>query len=133
MLLECHAQIKKTYYNSQALKPCVGNTQQQDAQVNSELLEIIDICKKDTTEVQPATEKEVIDALRSLNTGKSPDIVGVAAEHLIYAFEASVTVLARLMNDIFVNGNIPDIMKQGLLTPVYKKRAPVQTPETIEE
>ena len=44
-----------------------------------------------------------------------------------------MTVLARLMNDIFVNGNIPDLMKQGVLTPVFKKKAPVQTPETIEE
>ena len=32
---------------------------QYSAQVNSELLEIIDICKKDNTEVQPVTEKEV--------------------------------------------------------------------------
>ena len=62
-----------------------------------------------------------MDALRSLNTGKSPDIFGVAAEQFIYASEALVTVLARLMNDIFVYGNIPDIMKQGVLTPVYKK------------
>ena len=63
-----------------------------------------------------------MDALRSLNTGKSADIFGVTAEHFIYASEALVTVLARLMNDIFVNGNIPDMMKQGVLTPVFKKK-----------
>ena len=83
--------------------------------------------------MQPVTEKEVMDALKSLNTGKSSDIFGVTAEHFIYASEALVTVHARVMNDIFVNGNIPDMMKQGVLTSVFKKRAPVQIPETIEE
>ena len=63
-----------------------------------------------------------MDALKSLNTGKLADIFGVTAEHFIYASEALVTVLDRLMNDIFVNGNIPDLMKQGVLTPVFKKK-----------
>ena len=50
------------------------------------------------------------------------DILGVTAEHFIYASEVLVTVLARLMNDIFVNGYIPDMMKQGVLTPVFIKK-----------
>ena len=60
-----------------------------------------------------------MDAPKSLNTRKPADIFGVAAGHFKYASEALVTVLARLMNDIFVTGNIPDIMKQGVLIPVF--------------
>ena len=52
---------------------------QYSAQVNSELLEIIDICKNDNSEVQSVTEKEIKDSLKCLNTGKSADIFDVAA------------------------------------------------------
>ena len=95
---------------------------QYSAQVNSELLEIIDICKNDNSEVQPVTEKEIKDALKCLNTGKSADIFGVTAEHLIYASEALLPILVSLMNNILFKGNIPDIMKEGVLTPVFKKK-----------
>ncbi|MES9972510.1 MAG: hypothetical protein ABW092_20945, partial [Candidatus Thiodiazotropha sp.] len=92
------------------------------AQIESELLEIMDICKKDSTEIQPITETEVKCALKSLNTGKAADIFGVTAEHFIYASGALLTILVKLFNNILSNGNIPDIMKQGVLTPVFKKK-----------
>ena len=92
------------------------------AQITNELFEIIDLCKKDNKIVPPITEAEIKDALKSLNTGKAADIFGVTAEHLIHASGALLPVLVKLMNSILTTGNIPNIMKQGVLTPVFKKK-----------
>ena len=58
--------------------------------------------------VQPVTELEV---LRSLNTGKAVDIYVVTEKHLLFALEAVTPVLVKVMNYLFSDGNIPDIVK----------------------
>lgn len=42
-------------------------------------------------------------------------------KHLV-ASEAVTLVLVKLMNDLFSNGNVTDIMKQTVLTPVFKRK-----------
>lgn len=61
--------------------------------------------------VQPVTELEVDEALKYLNTGKAVDIYVVTEKHLLFASEAVTPVLVKVMNYLFSDGNIPDIVK----------------------
>ena len=38
------------------------------------------------------------------------------------ASESLMPVLVKFINNIFGNGTIPDIMKQGVLTPMFKRK-----------
>ncbi|CAC5398746.1 unnamed protein product [Mytilus coruscus] len=69
-----------------------------------------------------ANHKELKKAIKSLNKGKSADIYGITVEHLIYAGEKLEQLLLRLINLVFKHGCIPDILKKGLLTPVFKNK-----------
>ncbi|MEW8548126.1 MAG: reverse transcriptase family protein, partial [Candidatus Thiodiazotropha sp.] len=74
----------------------------------------------------PVTEEEIYKAVKSLNKGKAADIFGITAEHLLHATDELIPVLVVLMNSIFSNGTVPDCMKLGVLTPVYKKKGSSQ-------
>ena len=89
---------------------------QQDVDV------IKDICDSSTETLQAATSEELEKAIRSLNTGKSPDIYGVTAEHIIHAGPAIIEVLLLIYNAIFQLQTVPDILKIGTLTPVFKRK-----------
>ena len=73
-------------------------------------------------EISSVTHEEILNAIKSINKGKAADIYGVTIEHILNAGEAAIDFLLELINQIFNTGEIPDILKTGLLTPVYKKR-----------
>ena len=83
---------------------------------------IKDICDSSAETLQAATSEELEKAIRSLNTGKSPDIYGVTAEHIIHAGPAIIEVLLLICNAIFQLQTVPDILKIGTLTPVLKRK-----------
>ena len=68
------------------------------------------------------TEAELADALSSLNKGKAADIYGLTTKHLLFASDTLLPVLTSLMNSIFCLSDLPDSLKLGLLTPVFKKK-----------
>ena len=61
-------------------------------------------------------------ALKQMNKGKSPDIDGLVIEHIIYAGEATLVLLLSTINHIFQEGVVPDSLKTGILTPIYKNK-----------
>ena len=89
---------------------------QQDVDV------IKDICDSSEETLQEATTEELEKAIRSLNTGKSPDVYGVTAEHILNAGPAIIEILLLIYNAIFQLQTVPDILKIGTLTPVFKRK-----------
>ena len=89
--------------------------------VDLEFNEIVDICQYNNNFI-PITSQEVTKAIKSLNTGKSCDIFNIKAEHFIYAIEAVTPILVNLFNNMFRLGSVPDSMKLGVLTPVFKRK-----------
>ena len=69
-----------------------------------------------------ATISELENSIKSINTGKSADIYNITIEHIINAGEQMITILLQIVNAIFDHGSVPDILKVGLLTPVFKNK-----------
>ena len=72
--------------------------------------------------IQPATVQELQNATKSLNKGKSADIYDITIEHITQAGDSLEPPLLKMINIIFHHGNAPDILKVGLLTPVFKNK-----------
>jgi len=75
--------------------------------------------KKNTTIV---THEELVDAISEINKGKAPDIFGITIEHITHADKTITEYLIYIYNSIFQLGVVPDLIKTGLLTPVYKNK-----------
>jgi hypothetical protein len=73
-------------------------------------------------DIPPATTNKLQKAIKSINRGKSADIYGITIEHLIYAGGNMEDLILRLINSIFKTGQIPDILKVGLLNPLFKNK-----------
>ena len=71
---------------------------------------------------KPVSPKEVFNIVRSFKLNKAQDVFGLSAEHLKNAPDELFPVLASLMNSILQTGHIPPQLKQGILTPVLKKK-----------
>lgn len=78
---------------------------------------------KHITEVQP---NEIAKAIRSINKGKSADYYGLTIEHIIFAGSEMEELLRTMINNIFMNGKIPETLKMGLLRPVFKNKGTKQ-------
>jgi hypothetical protein len=88
--------------------------------VDFECLLIAEIAR--AKDIPPATTNELQKAIKSINRGKSADIYGITIEHLIYAGGNMEDLILRLINSIFKTGQIPDILKVGLLNPLFKNK-----------
>ena len=89
-----------------------------------ELREIRSICRKvnDSDMSNSITEDEVSKAIKSLNKGKSPDVYNICAEHLANGAEVIVPTLTVLLNKMWDLGVVPESLKLGILTPVFKRK-----------
>lgn len=79
------------------------------------------ICEKLNEDIIPIEESEVICALKRLNTNKAADTIDLTSEHLKYAGSTAVQYLKDVLNHIIKEKHIAPILKEGLLTPVFKK------------
>ena len=70
----------------------------------------------------PFSEKEIQTAIRALNKGKSADIYNVSVEHLVHVEDVISPVMTLLLNKLLALGKVPDSLKLGVLTPVFKKK-----------
>ena len=73
-------------------------------------------------EVPAVTHEEFTKAVKSMNKGKSADIYGLTIENILNGGAELQNVLLEVVNNIFTRGTIPDMLKRGLLTPVFKKK-----------
>ena len=65
--------------------------------VEKEVSVIYDLCLDSQYEVKPVTDKEISDAVISLNRGKAPDIYGVAAEHVYFGGQKILDIIKTLI------------------------------------
>ena len=91
-------------------------------QVEEEVEVIFSICANTTKEVKLISDKEIHDALKSLNQGKAPDVYGVNVEHLVFGGQNLMDVLKLLMNRILLDKSVPNSLKQGILNPIFKNK-----------
>ncbi|CAC5404045.1 unnamed protein product [Mytilus coruscus] len=68
--------------------------------------------------IQPATLEELQKAIKSFNKGKSADIYEITVEHILHAGKNLEWFLLNLISIIFKKGKVPEMLKEGLLTPV---------------
>jgi len=57
------------------------------------------------------SEKELEEAIRSLNSKKAPDVYGLTAEHLKCGGSTLVNYLTELLNNICKADSTPDLIK----------------------
>lgn len=76
----------------------------------------------DKNAVPSVSIREIETAIKAINKRKSPDIYGITIEHIMHANEELIPLLSTIFNQIFTTGSIPDVLKVGLLTPVFKKK-----------
>ena len=65
---------------------------------------------------------EISTAIKSINTGKAEDIFGMFNREYTVAGNEFLNHLYTLIYYIFSNRLIPDVIKTGLLSPVYKNK-----------
>ena len=75
-----------------------------------------------TKDVEPMTLSEIKEALQQLNIGKSSDVYGLVVENIKYAGDSAINLLLSIINCMFKSGVVPDGLKPGLLTPIYKNK-----------
>ncbi len=78
--------------------------------------------------VVPASQDEMKKIVMSLNRKKAPDKHGLTAEHLQFAGGLFITILTYIVNEILRLRVIPDMLKDGILTPVLKKDRDAKQP-----
>ena len=93
-----------------------------DTQADVELIRRVAL-QEESAEI-PISYKEVRDAISSLKNNKSPDIMGIMAEHLKFAGPLVIKEVQKIMNAIYHKASVPSMLKVGVLTPVYKKGPP---------
>ena len=71
------------------------------------------------------TRKEVKIAMESIIKGKSADIFNIAIEHFLYGGEELLQFVHKISIAIFQSGVIPNIVKVGLLSPVFKNKGSI--------
>ncbi|CAG2195363.1 unnamed protein product [Mytilus edulis] len=102
-----------------------SNTSKFDIQyldtVDSEYEHIIKICT-DEREHSPVAIKELDEAIHKLNRNKSADIFGVTVESILYGGLKLNSSLLQIINAAFKTCIIPDILKVGTLSPIFKNK-----------
>ena len=89
--------------------------------VKSDLLHIEEICHQSSKPIDLVTEEEIRKALAKLKNNKAADAFGLMSEHFSLCINEISPVLVVMVNGIFRLRKVPDLLKEAILTPVYKK------------
>jgi hypothetical protein len=73
-------------------------------------------------EYAPVTQEEGSQAIKYINKGKSADYHGLTIEHILFSGNNMINLLTSLLNKIFKNREIPNSLKIGLLSPIFKNK-----------
>jgi hypothetical protein len=90
---------------------------------------IFQLCKERVIHV-PVTKQEVKKAINSLNRNKAADFYGITAEHIVYEGDNLVAYIQEVLNETFQLHHIPDILKIGILFPVFKNKGDCKNAKT---
>ena len=98
----------------------LGRPKYTNPEDDKTIAEIRSLCEVDEEfiEITPELVKE---AIQKLNSGKSKDIYGLAAEHLKCLSPLSLTALAGILSDIINLGQVPELLKAAFKINIPKK------------
>ena len=91
------------------------------AQVDSDIRTITSICEMERQPIKTITEKEVCNVLRKPKNNKAMDSFGLTSEHFKFGGRDLIPFLTDFLNHITVTKHISVVLKEGILTPIYKK------------
>ncbi|XP_053380331.1 uncharacterized protein LOC128548841 [Mercenaria mercenaria] len=77
----------------------------------------------------PITEKEILDAVKTLKNNKSPGCDEIINEHIKYTVHSMIHVYKKLFNLVFDHGIIPESWTIGHIKPIYKNKGSPESPE----
>ena len=92
-----------------------------------------ELCEHNPDSMPTFNEEEIHVAIKSLNSGKSPDEMGLTAEHLKYSGAVLLPTLVTIFDDIVKTKKIPEAFKSGIITPVHKRKAKIPQKWTTTE
>ena len=73
-----------------------------------------------TMYIRPTNEKEISEILENLNKHSAPGQDNITIKEIHIIKKLIVPYLVVLINNIFLTGIFPDILKTGKITPIYK-------------
>ena len=82
---------------------------------------IHNICMRSNQEISPATIEEVQLAIKKLKLNKAADSLDITGEHLIFGGITIINYLRNMVNYVFERKQVPVALKEGLVTPIFKK------------
>ena len=71
--------------------------------------------------IMPVSKKGDYSGYQQLHNNKAADYIGLQAEHLKYGGEPMHAILRLLINQIFSMKHIPESLKIGTISPIFKK------------
>ena len=74
--------------------------------------------------MDPVSEAEVTAALKRLNNNKAVDVMGLTSEQFKLAGQEISEFLIYFLNHITKSKSISVVLKEGILTPIFKKGDP---------
>ncbi|MEW8547538.1 MAG: reverse transcriptase family protein [Candidatus Thiodiazotropha sp.] len=89
--------------------------------VDMDIESIANICEMESRRIIPITEEEVHKAFNKLKNNKAMDSMGLCSEHLKVGGWPVVAFVTGLVNYLIESKSVSVVLKEGLLTPVYKK------------
>ena len=69
----------------------------------------------------PVSTSEVQTALKKLKSNKAADCMDITCEHLTFGGTLVILFLTDMINYIFECKQVPSVLKEGLVTPIFKK------------
>ena len=83
--------------------------------------------------IELVTAVEMKEIIWSLKSGKSPDEENICVEHLKYGGSTLMNILTLIVNHIFINLDIPNVLKSGIACPILKKGKPSSDPNSYRK
>ena len=79
------------------------------------------MCESESWEISPIHLEEVQRALGKLQNNKAADVMGLTSEHLKLGGQTVEIFLLELLNYLIKAKKVSSILKEGIITPIYKK------------
>ena len=105
--------------------PCYDEEHRRSAELRHLLLQNQDRSQQDAK----ISVEEVSSLINRLKNNKACDPFGLQAEHLKFAHPDVVNIVCHILNEILTTCKIPDMLKEGIVTPVHKKQKAKTNPD----
>ena len=94
--------------------------QEYKQMVDADVEAIEVLCKEESSRIEPVSEEEVSRALKRLTT-RLWTLMGLTSEYFKLAGREIMEYLTSLLNYIIMTKSISVVLKEGILTPIFKK------------